>query len=166
MSPTKKYSWPTNFYGKKSHQLDWQRCILLGDLPFLLVPRFQGSITRALPQMGVVWISKVNESNKIYISLCLALSGFPLFSCYHVYEIYIYIYMYLISFNEIYLINIFYIVRTPTRQNPFTPLSSSSATWTRVWVLELNNYYTINLPIYLPFAARCSSVQWHGAETK
>jgi hypothetical protein len=28
-----------------------------------------------------------------------------------------------------------------------------------VWVLELNNYYSINLPIYLPFAARCSSVQ-------
>ena len=131
------------------------------------VPRFHHS--RASPNGGSLdfqgqWI----KQNLYEYYALLRTLGFPLFSCYHVYEInkYIYIDMYLISFNEIYLIHIFYIVRTPTCQNPFTPLSSSSATWTRVWVLELNNYYSINLPIYLPLAARRSSVQWHGAETK
>ena len=96
---------------------------LLGDLPFLLVPRFQGSITRALPQMGVVWISKVNESNKtIWIFFFAAHSQvFPFFSCYHVYEINIYMFIYLVSFNEIYLINILDIVRTPTHQTPSPP---------------------------------------------
>ena len=84
------------------------------------VPRFHHS--RASPNGGSLdfqgqWI----KQNYMNIFLCCALSGFPLFSCYHVYEINIYMFIYLISFNEIYLINILDIVRTPTHQTPSPP---------------------------------------------
>ena len=56
------YSEPTNFHGKKWHQLDGHKSNFfeLGDPQFDLAVRFRSSISYALPQMRVVLIPKVN----------------------------------------------------------------------------------------------------------
>ena len=72
----------------------------------------------------------VNEWNQIGINIlrCFALLGFPLF--------HMYIFMQYINIFD----KIFWYSKKTHPPNPFTPLSSSSTTSTRVWVLSSWNY--------------------------
>ena len=76
------------------------------NMPFLLlvvssiclVSRFRGSIIHAFPQMGVVLISKANQSNKIDLNM---FQSFEVFPCFLVLYVYRFLETYLICLNDI-----------------------------------------------------------------
>ena len=103
----------------------------------------------------------------------------PRFFDTYVYDIYL-----IDTFYEIYLINIFDIdlrnsknptythMHTPPTKPLYPPVSSSSASSTRVWVWSLseliNQNNNINPPIYPPFVSFCGKAQycwWQGVVT-